>query len=112
MSLFQSKQYRKIRIVQPFELVGAVRMIHYHEEIVDLHHTAASSMLNHGIPVIVVSRRLGHARPSITLDVYGHMIPTMQADAAQKIDELITREDVLTAGQPAPNCTRTVPGRA
>ena len=53
-------------------------------------------MLNHGIPVIVVSRRLGHAKPSITLDVYGQMIPTMQmqAEAAQKIDELITPVDV------------------
>jgi integrase len=56
----------------------------------DLRHTAASLMLNHGIPVIIVSRRLGHARPSITLDIYGHMIPGMQEEAAQMIDELIT----------------------
>jgi integrase len=56
----------------------------------DLRHTAASIMLNYGIPVIVVSRRLGHAKPSITLDVYGHLIPSMQEEAAQKIDELIT----------------------
>ncbi|MCJ7537419.1 MAG: site-specific integrase, partial [Anaerolineales bacterium] len=56
----------------------------------DLRHTAASIMLNHGIPVIVVSRRLGHARPSITLDVYGHLIPRMDEDAAQKMDELLT----------------------
>ncbi len=56
----------------------------------DLRHTAASLMLNHGIPVIVVSRRLGHARPSITLDIYGHLIPGMQEEAALMIDELIT----------------------
>ena len=55
----------------------------------DLRHTAASIMLNHGVPVIVVSRRLGHARPSITLDVYGHLIPNMDEAAAQKIDELV-----------------------
>jgi len=47
-------------------------------------------MLNHGIPVIVVSRRLGHAKPSITLDVYGHLFPSIQVEAAQKIDDLIT----------------------
>jgi len=47
-------------------------------------------MLNHSVPVIVVSRRLGYAKPSITLDVYGHLIPSMQIEAAQKIDELIT----------------------
>ena len=39
----------------------------------DLRHTAASLMLNNGIPLIVVSRRLGHSQPSITLNVYGHM---------------------------------------
>lgn len=55
----------------------------------DLRHTAASIMLNHNIPPIVVSRRLGHAKPSITLDVYGHLIPSMQNEAAELIDELI-----------------------
>lgn len=56
----------------------------------DLRHTAASLMLNHGVPVIVVSRRLGHAKPSITLDVYGHLLSGMQNEAAELIDELIT----------------------
>jgi integrase len=56
----------------------------------DLRHTASSLMLNHGIPVIVVSRRLGHARPSITLDIYGHLVPGMQEEAAQMMDDLIT----------------------
>jgi integrase len=37
----------------------------------DLRHTAASLLLNQGIPVITVSRRLGHAKASITLDIYG-----------------------------------------
>jgi hypothetical protein len=40
----------------------------------DLRHTAASLMLNHGIPVLIVSKRLGHSKPSITLDVYGHLL--------------------------------------
>jgi integrase len=39
---------------------------------------------------MIVSRRLGHARPSITLDIYGHLIPGMQEEAAQMIDGLIT----------------------
>jgi len=58
----------------------------------DLRHTAASLMLNRGIPVIVVSRILGHARPSITLDVYGHLMPTMQDEAAKLMDGLIFKE--------------------
>ena len=56
----------------------------------DLLHTAASLMLNNGIPLIIVSRRLGHAQPSITLDVYGHLIPDEQQEAALLIDELLT----------------------
>jgi integrase len=47
-------------------------------------------MLNNGIPVIVVSRRLGHAQPSITLDVYGHLIPSKQQKAAEKMDGLLS----------------------
>ena len=56
----------------------------------DLRHTAASLMLNNGIPVIVVSRRLGHAKPSTTLDIYGHLYYEMQEEAAKVMDELIT----------------------
>ena len=56
----------------------------------DLRHTAATLMLNNNIPVIVVSRRLGHAQPSITLDVYGHLMPTKQREVASLMDQLLT----------------------
>lgn len=55
----------------------------------DLRHTAASLMLNNGIPLMVVSRRLGHSKPSITLDVYGHLIPSKQQDAAELMDKVL-----------------------
>lgn len=60
----------------------------------DLRHTSASLMLNHDIPVIIVSRRLGHARASITSDVYGHLLPNMQDEAAEMIDDLVTPTEV------------------
>jgi len=56
----------------------------------DLRHTAASIMLKHNIPVVTVSRILGHSKPSVTLDVYGHLIPGMQSVAAKIMDEVIT----------------------
>jgi integrase len=56
----------------------------------DLRHTAASLMLNYGVPVLIVSRRLGHAKPSITMDVYGHIIPSRQEEAAILMDNLMT----------------------
>ena len=61
----------------------------------DLRHTAASLLLNYNIPLIVVSGRLGHARASITSDVYGHLIPSMQDEAAQLIDDLVTPTAVM-----------------
>ncbi len=54
----------------------------------DLRHTSATLMLNHGVPIIVVSRRLGHAQPSITLDVYGHLLPVMQNEVAELMDQI------------------------
>ena len=56
----------------------------------DLRHTAASIMLKHNIPVFTVSRILGHSKPSVTLDIYTHMIPGMQDEVAKIMDEVIT----------------------
>lgn len=60
----------------------------------DLRHTAASLMLNNNVPVIVVSRRLGHSQPNITLDVYGHLIPAMQYQVAELMDQITTPIEV------------------
>lgn len=50
-------------------------------------HTAATLMLGSGVPVHEVSRIIGHAKPSITLDVYSHWIPAQKSagtDAASR----------------------------
>jgi integrase len=60
----------------------------------DLRHTAATLMLNHNIPVIVVSKRLGHARVTITLNVYAHLIPESQKNVGQLMDDLISPIEV------------------
>ena len=45
-------------------------------------------MLHSGEAPFVVSERLGHAKPSITMDIYGHLIPLMQEGMAEMMDEL------------------------
>jgi integrase len=40
--------------------------------------------------VIVVSKMLGHSKPSITLDVYGHLYYEMQDEAAAIMDKMVT----------------------
>jgi hypothetical protein len=49
----------------------------------------ASQMLGHGVAVVTVSQRLGHARASTTLNVNGHCIPGADRDAAHFISNLI-----------------------
>ena len=38
-----------------------------------------------GVPISVVSERLGRARVSITLDVYGHTLPAQHREAADRL---------------------------
>ncbi|HEY3715125.1 MAG TPA: site-specific integrase [Jatrophihabitantaceae bacterium] len=55
----------------------------------DLRHTHATILLLAGVPVKVVSERLGHASPMITLTVYAHVMPTMQREAATKLAAMV-----------------------
>lgn len=55
----------------------------------DLRHTHASLALQAGIPAKVVSERLGHATVAFTLDVYSHVVPGLQEDAAERIAALM-----------------------
>ena len=55
----------------------------------DLRHTCASVLLSSGVPVKVVSERLGHASPSITLSIYAHVMPGDQKAAANLLAGLV-----------------------
>jgi integrase len=48
----------------------------------DLRHTYATLLLQQGINVKVVSERLGHSSAAFTMDVYQHVLPSMQQEAA------------------------------
>lgn len=55
----------------------------------DLRHTAATLMLSRGVHPKIVSEMLGHATVAITLDLYSHVTPTMQTEAARVMDALL-----------------------
>jgi integrase len=59
----------------------------------DLRHTYASLALAAGVHVKVVSERLGHAGVTITLDIYSHVIPALDASAAEQIADLLDQHD-------------------
>lgn len=48
----------------------------------DLRHTHATIAIKAGVPVKVISERLGHESPAFTLKQYAHVLPGMQAEAA------------------------------
>ena len=55
----------------------------------DLRHTHASLMLQAGIHPKIVSERLGHAGVAITLDLYSHVLPGLQEEAADRFSRLL-----------------------
>ena len=57
----------------------------------DLRHTHATLMLKHGVPLKVVSERLGHSTPAFTMAVYQHVLPGMQRDAANTFARLVAQ---------------------
>ncbi len=55
----------------------------------DLRHTHATLLLKAGVHVKVVSERLGHANVAFTMNVYQHVLPGMQAEAAETFARLL-----------------------
>ena len=55
----------------------------------DLRHTAATLALTAGVSAKVVSEQLGHASSAFTLDVYAHVLPHMQSEAAARVATLL-----------------------
>jgi len=60
----------------------------------DLRHTHATLALQAGVHPKVVSERLGHATVGITLDLYSHVVPSLDRQAAETIAALIQLPDV------------------
>ena len=58
----------------------------------DIRHTHGTLLIKAGVPVKVVSERLGHGNPAFTIDTYQHVLPGMQAEAARMFESLIVPE--------------------
>lgn len=55
----------------------------------DLRHSCATLLLAQGEHPKVVSERLGHASVTLTLDTYSHVLPTMQQQAAERLEKVL-----------------------
>lgn len=59
----------------------------------DLRHSAATILLSMGVPAKVVQEILGHSQISMTMDIYSHVLPDMQQQAMDKMNELFRQDD-------------------
>lgn len=80
---------------KPLLTAAEIPEIRFH----DLRHTSATLLLAAGVHPKVVQERLGHSQIGITLDIYSHVVPTMQLEAAGKLDMLMRPAQELKAPQ-------------
>jgi integrase len=95
----EQKYIRRIfkRILQK----AGIRDIRFH----DIRHTFASLLLSNGESPVYVKEQLGHSSIQITVDIYGHLIPSSNRKAVNRLD---TPQQPATYTQPAKTATPQV----
>lgn len=83
--LYPSNVRRNFKLV--LERAGLPSEVRFH----DLRHTMASVWLRKGANPKIVQERLGHSSARVTLDIYSHLTPTIQAEKTDDIDEFIAK---------------------
>jgi len=59
----------------------------------DLRHSHATMLLSKGVPITVISKRLGHSDITMTLNTYSHLIPEDEDKAINLINSLVSQEN-------------------
>jgi integrase len=76
---------------------AGVRTIRMH----DLRHTCASILLAQGVPLRVVMEILGHSQIAVTADLFTHVLPALNEDAARRMQEALSPVAVNAAVIPS-----------
>ncbi|MBU3101907.1 MULTISPECIES: tyrosine-type recombinase/integrase [Clostridium] len=58
-----------------------------------LRHTYATILISQNVDVSTVSKRLGHARTSTTMDIYSHSLQRSDSAAAYKLENLFNKKE-------------------
>ncbi|HLI07006.1 MAG TPA: tyrosine-type recombinase/integrase [Ktedonobacteraceae bacterium] len=58
-----------------------------------MRHSTATLLLSMGTHPKVVQELLGHSQISMTLDIYSHVLPTMQRDAISKLNDALKAQE-------------------
>ena len=76
---------------------AGLRRVRFH----DLRHSYASMMFASGADVVRVSRLLGHASPTVTLNVYAHQLPTQHYASVDGLARLVYGDSEVAKAKPA-----------
>jgi integrase len=72
------------------------RFVEYHNlphiRLHDLRHSNATALIQAGVNPRVVQQRLGHSDVNITLNTYTHVLPEMDIEAAQMLDQIVLKK--------------------
>jgi integrase len=82
-----SRNFR--RVIKEYGIAEELKIpsIRFH----DLRHTHATLLLKAGVNPKVVAERLGHTTVNMTLNTYSHVLPDMQKDAVDKLNNLLAK---------------------
>ncbi len=83
------REYKRSSVSKIFSY--AAKMHGFNISFHGLRHSHATILLMAGVPVPIVSERLGHSKYSTTFDEYAHAIPSMQTEAARVFDEIMAK---------------------
>lgn len=80
--------------IHPRNLIRAFKQLREKAELPrirfhDLRHTHATLMISQNEPMKLIADRLGHSKISTTMDTYGHLLPNMQRDASDRLDQTL-----------------------
>jgi integrase len=76
------------RSFRPILQKAGLPIIRFH----DLRHSAASLLLSLDVHPKIVQELLGHSQISLTLDTYSHVLPSLQAEAVNRLGTLLTNQ--------------------
>jgi integrase len=82
------------RVREPFKALlkeAGLPDIRFH----DLRHSAATLLLAMGIHPKIVQEMLGHSNIAMTMDVYSHVLPVMQQEAIDKLNEVMEKQKAV-----------------
>lgn len=84
-----TKSYFEHEMIRGARLAGVPKI-----RIHDIRHSHASMLISKmNVPILAVSRRLGHEKVSITMDTYGHMYPNQMDDIATQLNAEMMKGD-------------------